>query len=247
MKWSMTREDDGSKDVLKIEGVDGLPSYVVDEGVQVLTAQPLVVWTRSSEEPAPQMELGGVYAFHVEADEIDADIAAVHCLGSWGPTRRGALHGQYCVVSIGRCNWPLAMILQAWSEGISWDWRSLDSTWSNAWLVACMHRWAGAVGWHQSVAASRAAELAPEMIRGRDDLYCLLGEAFFGYRGYVGSNLDAMQDVLQSNAVHGFRVVFRDPKTFAATLADSTGRHDYFAQVVEVMEESGVLVSFEEH
>ncbi|MEY0320027.1 barstar family protein [Providencia stuartii] len=27
-------------------------------------------------------------------------------------------------------------------------------------------------------------------------LYCLLGEAFFGWKGYIGSNLDALDDSL---------------------------------------------------
>ncbi|CAA0179087.1 barstar family protein [Tenacibaculum maritimum] len=50
-----------------------------------------------------------------------------------------------------------------------------------------------------------------ENINSESEMYCYLGEVFFGYRGYIGNNLSAFKDcLLDVKDVTNVKIIFRD-------------------------------------
>ncbi len=81
-------------------------------------------------------------------------------------------------------------ILNAWKLGKEVDWRPLTVPEKYQWTRACL--------FHSGI-PNRTIPAFNYIIEGNQvthdvDFYCLIGEVFFGYKGYFGAGIDAFAD-----------------------------------------------------
>lgn len=81
-------------------------------------------------------------------------------------------------------------LLMAWERGEMPDWKKLGKRKRQGWSLACGN-WSG-IGKMSKPNLNYIVDC--NLVKQEDDLYCLLGEVFCGYRGYLGSNLNALND-----------------------------------------------------
>jgi hypothetical protein len=81
------------------------------------------------------------------------------------------------------------------------------------------------------------------------DFYCLLGETFFGYRGYFGQDFHGFNDCFSEIAIHektivvvekGARVTISNSEQFKKVLNE-----EYFSDVIETFRKQGFEVEFD--
>jgi hypothetical protein len=101
-------------------------------------------------------------------------------------------------------------ILTHWRQGkSSLDWRGLTDYEKGQWLVACLH-WSGIP---RSKIGSFNYIIPGNQVGSYRDFYCLLGEVFFGYRGYFGSTLDGFDDCFAEIAMYERTNILVEPET----------------------------------
>lgn len=81
-------------------------------------------------------------------------------------------------------------ILNAWKLGKKIDWRPLTVPEKYQWTRACL--------FHSGI-PNRTIPAFNYIIEGNQvthdvDFFCLIGEVFFGYKGYFGGGIDAFED-----------------------------------------------------
>lgn len=88
-------------------------------------------------------------------------------------------------------------LIKSWyAESKKYQWRELNTLSKKVWIDACR-------AWTYSNKKNyilnqqnKTIIFDGKQIKSELDLYCYLGELFIGYRGYMGSNLDAIEDVM---------------------------------------------------
>jgi hypothetical protein len=141
-------------------------------------------------------------------------------------------------------------ILQHWRQGkSSLDWRRLTSNKEKKnWLQACLH-WTGLP--KRPIRAFNYI-IDGAQIKSDTDYYCLLGEVFFGYRGYFGSNLDGWYDCFSEIHIHentkplverGAKVIVKNSDQLKQVLMEV--RDDYFLNTVEGFKTQGFEVKLD--
>ncbi|MGN8082677.1 hypothetical protein ACTJLF_25965 [Variovorax sp. 22077] len=141
------------------------------------------------------------------------------------------------LMQIGRTSLPKLRIFEAWADGDALSWQDLDVRYSDFWIDACMDL-ANPSDWVQECVVSGEIHLNSDGLRSESDFYCLLGEKIFGYRGYAGSNLAALFDVLMVNKVKK-KFLFEDEGKFSNFLSMISGEADYFSRFKSVLLDSG--------
>ncbi|WP_010494668.1 barstar family protein [Paenibacillus elgii] len=92
------------------------------------------------------------------------------------------------------CSFYLDLI-KSWSDREQkYNWRDLSIFKKRVWLSACLD-WNGLP---QTINSSdKDLIIDCSIINSKMDVYCLIGETFLGYSGYMGWNLDALVDCLR--------------------------------------------------
>jgi hypothetical protein len=81
-------------------------------------------------------------------------------------------------------------IIEKWKVGESIDWRALTIGEKKEWLLACLFD----TGLPKGTIPKKDYAVDGSEINDSVDLYCLLGQLFFGDKGYFGQDLDGLDD-----------------------------------------------------
>ncbi len=134
-------------------------------------------------------------------------------------------------------------ILSEWKKGNTRiDWRPLTIKEKRQWLLACL-KWSGLP--KQKIASFDFC------IDGNDvlvdlDFYCLLGEVFFGYKGYFGQDLHGFDDCFCEIALFektkgmvekGAKVIIKNPERLKQVLTD-----EIFSELLKIFHSKGFLI-----
>jgi hypothetical protein len=136
-------------------------------------------------------------------------------------------------------------ILNAWKLGKEIDWRPLTVPEKYQWTSACMR--------HSGI-PNRTIPAFNYIIEGNQvthdvDFFCLLGEVFFGYKGYFGGGLDAFYDCFIEIGMReptkvivesGATVIIKHHKELAKVLEE-----DYYNDIVNTFQQYGFRVDLE--
>ncbi len=137
-------------------------------------------------------------------------------------------------------------ILQHWQQGKSTlDWRPMTIKGKIEWLRACLY-WSRIP--RQPIPAFNYI-IDGNQVESKYDYYCLLGEVFFGYRGYFGMNLDAWYDCFCEIYIYekakplvesGARVIIKNSEQVKDALSE-----EYFLEIVKGFRVKGFDVELE--
>lgn len=100
---------------------------------------------------------------------------------------------------------PLIMVLNSWVHGhdfLNWK-RNKAKEIKELWLNACLY-WKGAFPPPNNGAIE--ASLFLKDLYSYEDFFCMLGEAFFGFRGYMGKGFDSFYDCLSDLRANDVKV-----------------------------------------
>jgi hypothetical protein len=107
-------------------------------------------------------------------------------------------------------------ILERWKNGESINWRSLTLKGRIAYVQACLF-WTGLP---TKTIKSGSYVINCSWIKNRVDLFCILGEVFFGERGYFGQDLDGFSDCFSEIHLHNRQIPVVEPNA-VITIIDS--------------------------
>lgn len=134
-------------------------------------------------------------------------------------------------------------IWQRWAQEIPvalGEWSTWPTRAHEAWLLVSQHVWATSRREYAPHWAPTEVHINGELLRSRASFYCALGEAVCGAGGYLGSNLDALNDCLRLSMGAGpLRIVWDSFHQSMVALDEH-----FVGAVVEVLEEHGVQVVF---
>ena len=136
-------------------------------------------------------------------------------------------------------------ILDHWRLGKSkLDWRSLSIREKREWLKACLS-WTGLP---DKTIKSFNYIIDGNQVNTGLDFYCLLGETFFGYRGYFGQDSYGCIDCFSEIFMHvknkktvekGAKVILKNSEQIKEVLSDS------FNYLIESFQKNGLEVELE--
>ncbi|MEY3443514.1 MAG: hypothetical protein RLZZ519_1795 [Bacteroidota bacterium] len=143
-------------------------------------------------------------------------------------------------------------ILRGWAkDGESTpNWTALGSRKKRAWNTACLH-WSGI---REEMDPLRQLLIDGSCVTSKVDLYCHLGEVFFGERGYMGQDLDGLHDCLislgnRSKATEDNRIIFRNLASMQKALDTPSNlaryRRPYTGILIEILTNAGFQIQFE--
>lgn len=137
-------------------------------------------------------------------------------------------------------------ILDHWGQGkTSLDWRPLTIKGKREWLQACLF-WTGLP--RQRI-PSFCYTIDGNQVTTDLDFYCLLGETFFGYRGYFGQDSHGFNDCFSEIAIQedteqtvdkGANVIIKNSRQLKEIL---TG--DIFAEIIKRFSAHGFTIDVE--
>jgi hypothetical protein len=125
-------------------------------------------------------------------------------------------------------------------KGVSWD-EFEDESSRESWLLACL--------WFRDrlVLPSetlRTVVLRDDCFTDRASLFCLLGESVLGYRGYVGRDLDGLDESIRWVVSKGFSIEVRltNPGALKQKVSSYSRENDFFDMFATVMRANGVVI-----
>lgn len=180
------------------------------------------------------LEGGGTYSLWKIQDDIEFRISVFYVANNLA-----IVDGRnYLLAVIGEYDEFKSMLLNACADGVSINWSDLSVQYGDSWLSMCREL-ASKDNWIQTKVNENPIVLSAEGLRSEQDLYCYLGESFFGYRGYAGTNLDALYDVLMENGL-GCKISFKNKSQFSIDSANLTKDLNYFDKLVQVFLDAGL-------
>ncbi len=129
-------------------------------------------------------------------------------------------------------NQEVINIFKDWDNNNPIHWQSLPVKMRNAWLVACLY-WSGLP---KQLKKDSFVVQGP-LVKDEPDFYCLMGEVFFGERGYFGQDLDGLDDCMvgfSGGQSQNPTVTFKDSDRLMKTLENT--REKYFETIVKIFE-----------
>src|SRR6267154_4591896 len=106
-------------------------------------------------------------------------------------------------------------ITKKWKLGESIDWRILKDNEKREWLLACLF----ATGLPKGTMAIKNYTIDGGQVKNSIDLYCLLGEVFFGDKGYFGQDLDGLDDCFADIIIlPGTKLTIKNHERLASTV-----------------------------
>lgn len=255
-------------DVENVEGWESVPFRLVDKrsGEVLLAAEDILGYFLTPDQvPPPTVTFARVHRIvpgrkKTEEAELQVVDRRGERIGAYYLGRVKAVHGDMPEVSGGRKpdvaydffgfaeEYPRAgEIWKKWSDGgpaEPGEWARIPADSHESWLHVVQTSWFTTDKRATRYDTDETVFLDGSAIAGRDSLYCALGEAFNGPRGYFGSNLDALFDCLRTSRAEGVApstLVWRDyPSSREALGAEFTDR------VLALLTESGMTVVAEQ-
>lgn len=118
---------------------------------------------------------------------------------------------------------------KTWLKGdTTLHWENMSSTMlKRSWLLACL-QWS--VLFPPQKKKTNKIKINTSNIKCYEDFFCMLGEAFYGYRGYVGSNFDILSEYLLSIKISNEDLVFDidDLNKLQLLLSSFSSEKNYF-------------------
>jgi hypothetical protein len=136
-------------------------------------------------------------------------------------------------------------IVRAWIRGLSsMTWQALPSPiLRNAWLNACL-RWRQ-ISPPKRVPRSIGVHIDTNAIDCPEDMFCALGEATLGHRGYMGKGLDSFEECLKELVFReGMSIKFHieAQDIFREKVRTFSGDGNFFGSFMEILKECGCTV-----
>ena len=131
-------------------------------------------------------------------------------------------------------------IVDKWKSGDKFDWRNLATEEKGEWLLACLFT----TGLPKGTIPKTDYLINGDEIYDPVDLYCLLGQVFFGERGYMGQDLDGLHDCfIQLEVLPGTTLTIKNHIKVMTVLRK---RFDnYFDVLLDTLKEHGLIVKLE--
>lgn len=227
------REDGPIEMAWDVEGIQGISHASSEDQSNVLIS----VCNLKANGVSAQLEAGGTYSLWRVQDSVEFRIAIFYVVKNLASVRAH----DYILVVMGEYDEYKSALLDAWSDGVSVNWSDLGVQCGDAWLSLCREL-ASKNNWIQRGVNETLIALDAEGLRSEQDLYCRLGESFFGYRGYAGTNLDALYDVLRENDLK-CEIVFKNKAHFSFVCEGLTKDVDYFRKLIQAMLDAGLRVA----
>lgn len=136
-------------------------------------------------------------------------------------------------------NQDVIEIFLGWDNGSKSNWKGLNSKLKEAWLVACLY-WSGLP---KLISKRKDFTIDGDLVNSKTDFYCLLGEIFFGHRGYFGQDLDGLTDCLNMIRMDKSdppTIIFKNFKRLEKTLNKTS--KNYANELVNIFENRGFLI-----
>lgn len=140
-------------------------------------------------------------------------------------------------------------ILDHWRLGkSSIDWRPLTVKEKSEWLKACLSY----TGLPKQITPGFHYSMEGNQVTCELDFYCLLGEVFFGYRGYFGQDLDGLDDCFIEIKNHQSTDILESEK-ITLTIKNSVDLatvlnqefDTYFIDAIYILKKHGLIVTLE--
>jgi hypothetical protein len=136
-------------------------------------------------------------------------------------------------------------IIKHWQQGKSiLDWRKLTDKQKREWLYACVE-WTGLPS--QKIMSFNYI-IDGNQINSELDFYCLIGETFFGYRGYLGQDSHGLNDCFSEIFLQtkdketveiGAKIIINNSQHVSTTLGDQ------FQYIIDTFMNNGFEIELE--
>ncbi|NBW38951.1 MAG: hypothetical protein EBR30_28830 [Cytophagia bacterium] len=128
-------------------------------------------------------------------------------------------------------------IINKWKLGESIDWRTLTIDEKQEWLLACLFTTGlpkgRIVNMNLTIDGSEINELV--------DLYCSLGQLFFGDKGYFGQDLDGLDDCfIDLEVLPDTTLTIKNHERLSSVLNRKNDK--YFSMLMDIFKEHGFKI-----
>jgi RNAse (barnase) inhibitor barstar len=131
-------------------------------------------------------------------------------------------------------------IADKWNNGETVDWRLLNIHEKKEWLLACLFR----TGLPKGTLEKREYIINGDEVQDPVDLYCHLGHIFIGDKGYMGQDLDGLDDCfVDLKVTPGATLIIKNHQSLALTLNKTLD--NYFSMLVDILKEHGFDLKLE--
>lgn len=130
----------------------------------------------------------------------------------------------------------LINLLKAWDNNTGKGWQGLNTRDKRTWLTGCLYY----SGIPRETKKNRTYIIDGLRVDNELDFYCLLGEVFFGSRGYFGQGIESFEDCLlemRPAEGHGSKIVFTSSRRIRSAL--NTYYPDEFDRVCTIFRKFG--------
>ena len=131
-------------------------------------------------------------------------------------------------------------IIKKWKSERSVEWRTLTIDEKREWLLACLFD----TGLPKGTIPNKNYTIDGSEINNSVDLYCLLGQIFFGDKGYVGQDLDGLDDCFcDLEVLPGTTLTIKNHEGLANVLNKKIDT--YFTILIDIFKEHGLTIRLE--
>lgn len=215
-----------------VENVQGM-SHALSESPDGFL---ISMWNLKARGASAQLETGVLYSLWKVYAGVEFRISLFYVANNLATVGERT----YLLALFGEYDGFKSMLLDAWADGLSINWSDLSVQYGDSWLSMCQAL-TSKTNWIQAKVDESPIVLDAAGLRSKQDLYCRLGEAFFGYKGYAGTNLDALYDVLRENRLD-CKIAFKDKKQFSTVCETLTNDVSYFDRLTEVFSGAGLRI-----
>lgn len=128
-------------------------------------------------------------------------------------------------------------IIKKWKSGESIDWRALTIGEKKEWLLACLFD----TGLPKGTIPNKDYSVDGSEINDSVDLYCLLGQLFFGDKGYFGQDLDGLDDCfVELKVLPETTLTIKNHERLASILNMKIDK--YFTMLIEIFKGHGLKI-----
>ena len=128
-------------------------------------------------------------------------------------------------------------IIKKWKSGELIDWRTLTIGEKREWLLACLFD----TGLPTGTITNKEYSVDGSEINDSVDLYCLLGQLFFGDKGYFGQDLEGLDDCfVDLKVLPETRLIIKNHERLASILNRKIDT--YFTMLIDIFERHGLKI-----
>jgi RNAse (barnase) inhibitor barstar len=132
------------------------------------------------------------------------------------------------------------VIIDKWKAGQFIDWRTLTIDEKREWLLACLFD----TGLPKGIMSIKNYTIDGKEINNSVDLYCLLGQVFFGDKGYFGQDLDGLDDCFcDLKVLPETTLTVKSHERLAIVLNKKVDT--YFTMLIDIFREHGLTIRLE--